>query len=273
MYKHALATLADGIELLLKARLEQKDWHLVFADIDKATRQKYESGDFVSVSYDQAVKRLANLCDVQLHKDDMSLVKALRQNRNRVRHFAIDVSSEAATSNLAKGFAFALGFWCDHLEKDNEGGTEQLTGLTSLMSEWEEFVQARLRQLKDELVDSSGLGLFSCPICQQLAMQANKYGAKCLFCFVDIDGAGAASSWVDTHNPPWSLDDDAMNPSVVQCPWCSDTACVDVGNGFHCFSCNESGECDECSCCGELNSDSELDICSDCLEYKMSRED
>ncbi len=40
MLKHAVATLADGIELLLKARLEAQHWHLLFKEVDSADRNR-----------------------------------------------------------------------------------------------------------------------------------------------------------------------------------------------------------------------------------------
>src|SRR5713101_8439475 len=73
MLEHALATLADGVELLLKARLEMKDWCLVFKDVDQANRQKYEAGDFQSIVFEQAVKRLENICSVQIPNSHLAI--------------------------------------------------------------------------------------------------------------------------------------------------------------------------------------------------------
>ena len=53
MLKHALATLADGVELLLKARLEIEDWKLVVESEEEVSREDYEKGDFKSVDFSQ----------------------------------------------------------------------------------------------------------------------------------------------------------------------------------------------------------------------------
>jgi hypothetical protein len=66
MLKHAVATLADGIELLLKARLEAQNWHQLFDNIDQAEREKYLAGDFQSVTLKQAKRRLAQICGVSI---------------------------------------------------------------------------------------------------------------------------------------------------------------------------------------------------------------
>jgi hypothetical protein len=35
----------------------------VFKDVDQAKRTNFEEGDFQSVTFDQAIKRLENICD------------------------------------------------------------------------------------------------------------------------------------------------------------------------------------------------------------------
>ena len=42
MMKHALATLGDGLELLLKARLEAHDWRQVFSNPARADLAKFQ---------------------------------------------------------------------------------------------------------------------------------------------------------------------------------------------------------------------------------------
>src|SRR6266568_2543373 len=41
-WKYAVLHLEAGVELLLKARLSREHWSLVFADVDKATREALE---------------------------------------------------------------------------------------------------------------------------------------------------------------------------------------------------------------------------------------
>ena len=46
-----------------KARLEARDGSMVFKDVDQAKRTYYEEGGFQRVTFDQAIKRLENICD------------------------------------------------------------------------------------------------------------------------------------------------------------------------------------------------------------------
>ena len=87
LLKHALATLADGIESLLKARLEAYDWCLIFKDVDKAERTKFESGDFQSVTFDQAIKRLTNICSVNFDHASFPVLESLRQLRKQPQFY------------------------------------------------------------------------------------------------------------------------------------------------------------------------------------------
>jgi hypothetical protein len=46
-----------------KARLEARAWSMVFKGVAQAERTKYEEGDFQSLTFDQAIKGLENICD------------------------------------------------------------------------------------------------------------------------------------------------------------------------------------------------------------------
>lgn len=47
--KHIILNLANCLELLVKYRLEQEHWTLIFSDLNKAKNSDYLAGDFVSV--------------------------------------------------------------------------------------------------------------------------------------------------------------------------------------------------------------------------------
>lgn len=46
--KHIILNLANCLELLVKCRLEQEHWTLIFSDLNKAKYLDYLAGDFVS---------------------------------------------------------------------------------------------------------------------------------------------------------------------------------------------------------------------------------
>ena len=56
--KYAMLHLVDGVELLLKARLAQEHWSLLFDQTNKASQEKLRQGDFKSVDFEEAYRRL-----------------------------------------------------------------------------------------------------------------------------------------------------------------------------------------------------------------------
>jgi hypothetical protein len=278
MLKHSLATLADGVELLLKARLDITDWSLIFKDVAKASRSNYESGDFQSVFFDEAVKRLEKRCSVVIANSHLAIINELRQLRNRIRHFAVTTENDAAISLIVKTFSFAIAFVTDHLQPVHEAIEDELNKLRALLGEFEEFVDARMAEIQSDL--DSAFRVVQCPVCLQDALSLGEEDVTCLFCGHKTDGESAASQWVDRFFGFQSLKDSLIEPQIEQCPECGAEACVDMGAetdgrlDYVCFACGEEGDYQHCSECGQLTGDDNPgEICNDCWEDVLRRND
>lgn len=278
MLKHALATLADGVELLLKSRLELKDWCLVFKEVDQATRPKYESGDFQSVVFEQAVKRLENLCSVPIANNHLAVINELRQLRNRIRHFAVSTERTVAISLIVKTFSFAIGFVADNLQPIHDDLEHEVTQLRTVLGEFEEFVDQRMTEIQPGL--NEAFRVVQCPICLQDALTLGSEEVVCLFCGHKTDGESAASQWADRFLGFQSLKDSLIEPQIEACPECGSEACVDMGAetdgrlGHVCLACGEGGEYQHCMSCGNLcPEDSMGDMCEDCRDHFMNSND
>ena len=275
MIKHSVATLADGVELLLKSRIEEKDWSLLFKEIDKACRSKYESGDFISITFDQATKRLKNLCDVEIADKQLTIVNELRQSRNRIRHFAISIDAEVAMSLVAKTFSFALSFIAEHLPHANDDCSEDLVAIRELLGKFDEFVDERFKQIQAKL-DAHSSPEIDCPVCLQTAYMIEGDRVRCYFCEHEAPPDSAAEEWVDTFLPYRRLKDSLIDPKTRECPECSSESCVFLGAetdgriGHLCFSCGQEGDYHDCCRCGAL-CDSGCDACGDCRDAYMTR--
>jgi hypothetical protein len=277
MLKHAIANLGDGIELLLKARLEVYDWSLTFRNVDDANRIKYAQGDFKSVDLDQAVKRLRQICEVAIDADDDRLLKSLRKYRNRVRHFGISAEKNTLMSILVKVYNFAIDFVKVHIEGICEINTqEQLTTLRRLLGRSEPFVIERFAAIGPELAKHD-LHL-ECPKCLQPALCITDQGGQCLFCGHTCAGGSGAEEWVDHEYELGSAKEKTLRGGyLASCPQCGVCACVrvpdtrgeDGTSRWVCFSCGESGDYDFCTrCAGLFEYDEERGdlICGNCRE-------
>ncbi len=108
--KYAVIHLSAGVELILKERLRLEHWSLIFADSDKATKERFESGNFVSVGFPQLVNRLSSICGVEFDDKDKRILESLRKMRNRLEHLGIVTSSDAIKSEASMTISIILDF-------------------------------------------------------------------------------------------------------------------------------------------------------------------
>ncbi|HZZ29148.1 MAG TPA: hypothetical protein VFE46_14215 [Pirellulales bacterium] len=282
MVKHAMATLMDGLELLMKARLEAEDWKYVFADPSHATLQDYQSGDFFSVAFRDLVTRLKSECDFEIPKQHVPVLDLLRKLRNKIRHFSITIDHATAMAVIVKAYSFALDFIGTELEDhvDSDVG-QQIQQLRTLLTEFDEFVKHREQEIQPE-IDGNRFAVFiNCPVCLQPTLYGDGGTATCLFCGRRGEAEDIASEVVE-QNTTWMSPKDRLcsDPDVEECPECGATACLAAGRlldfnvRYVCLNCGESGDYEHCTECGRLYSgESITDRCDDCHADLMDRND
>ena len=89
--KHIILNLANCLELIVKYRLEQEHWTLIFSDLNKAKYLDYMEGDFVSVDVKSGISRLKNICEIKY-----SFIASIHiyQYRNRLLHYTLNGTFE-----------------------------------------------------------------------------------------------------------------------------------------------------------------------------------
>lgn len=85
-FRTVIINLAISFELIVKFRLENEHWSLIFADINKAKRSKLENGDFISVDIESGVLRLKNICELNY---DFKNLRKICNFRNCLIHFTL----------------------------------------------------------------------------------------------------------------------------------------------------------------------------------------
>lgn len=97
--KHIILNLANCLELLIKYRLEQEHWTLIFSDLNKAKYSNYLDGDFVSVDIKSGISRLKNICEVRC-----PFVASTRiyQYRNRLMHYTLNGTFEQLIKDVVE---------------------------------------------------------------------------------------------------------------------------------------------------------------------------
>lgn len=91
--KRSVIDFYTAVELFLKAPLLKEHWTLV---VDKSpSLEQFRSGDFVSVSFDESARRLANVLASPLSKDSIEAFNKVRKHRNQYVHFSLADSDNA----------------------------------------------------------------------------------------------------------------------------------------------------------------------------------
>ncbi len=76
-----------SIELFVKARLLKEHWSLILTDPKNADLSAFNLGDFQSVSFHPAIKRLRKVCNESIIGSKNTCFEILRKHRNLLVHF------------------------------------------------------------------------------------------------------------------------------------------------------------------------------------------
>jgi hypothetical protein len=249
--KYSIVHLWSGIELLLKKRLMDEHWSLIFRDINKAQKKSLESGDFTSVYYDDAIKRLKDICDIDLSKYQ-PILKKIREDRNRLEHFQINLSKAAAISNLTGAWSFILDFITQNLSFDDEDvAKEHFEDVKKIMVSHAAFVEKRLKEIEPILEanekEDYPFTVIDCPECMQDTLFLLGDESNCYFCNSHFSWEEAKEKWLEAHEGYRYFDPKEMlaDPLIFECPECGmeglyrfeDGSMYPPDPGWICFAC------------------------------------
>lgn len=184
--KFSILHLTSAIELLLKSRLAEEHWSLVFANPDKATVSNLQTGDFISVDIDTSQKRLKNICKIEISDPDKELIQNLKKIRNKIVHFHIDINRNSIKGLTAHSLNTYVEFYNSNIAPNWEDYSVFGYELSQMLTEFKEFVESRMETLSTILNQSNRpkTNYFGeCQGCLQDAIiltPENKL--KCLFC-------------------------------------------------------------------------------------------
>jgi ribosomal protein S27E len=188
-WKYAILSLASALELIMKSILEREHWSLLFQDVNSASEGALVLGDFKSVDFETAQKRLQSIAGVEISDRDQKYLKSLRNIRNKLSHYTLHINIEQLQSLVASGILTFLDLYSDpHLEDDHDEDFEAKANQN--LREFEKYVHLRMAKLRSELRESErpGRPFQRCPDCDQDAVIFSETrDAKCLYCGQHID--------------------------------------------------------------------------------------
>ncbi len=227
--KYAVLHLSSAVELLLKQRLLNEHWSLIFSDINKADKTLLDSGDFKSVDFGESLNRLTRICGITFSRHKQVL-ENLKRLRNRIEHYQFSISEDEAESLLVKTWSFVLEFVSDHLDSSlSEEAREALECIREKMVKHETFIDQRTQEIQNQLeeIRQDQTVILDCPFCLQDALPMTGEETRCLFCKRAFSADQVQDEWLTLHEG-WHYQDPkemATDPLLHECPSCKD----DVG--------------------------------------------
>jgi ribosomal protein S27E len=185
-WKYSVLHLYSGIQLLLKERLKQEHWSLIFQKTEEANPEKLVSGDFVSVYHDVLIKRLKNIIPNFNFNDEP--IKKLQSLRNKIEHFEVNIALSECQYTVALALDEIIKFWESDLKINSTVKQQQkFQKIKSIATEFKAYRKQRLDKFKKEIdsIETSESGLrVLCPDCSSLSFVVFKNDIKECQCFV-----------------------------------------------------------------------------------------
>ncbi|GFO63165.1 hypothetical protein [Geomonas paludis] len=166
--KQALAGSAHCVELLLKARLHDKDPELIWCNPQKTK----------TVSILSAVRLLKKI-GVAFSSDDESFLDHLRETRNNLQHHEWRTTEKEAQATIGNALSFALAFANYELGQDMATVFKEDDTWTLFVSELPEFVRAHGKRLEAR-IRAQGDYPSCCDECGELTVPSND--GTCALC-------------------------------------------------------------------------------------------
>jgi hypothetical protein len=227
--KFSMIDFYAAVELFLKARLCSEHWTQIVKD--KPDRAKLETGDFQSVSFEDACERLRKVVGSPLTTEAKDSFDVVRKRRNRTVHFShVPIAAETPESIGSE----QLRAWY-HLNKlltiqwraTFAAHQERVSNMEPLLHRQREYLVIRYNDLLPQInaAKADGIVFRACTFCkfdaaEELDGFCNVVPAKCKVC-----------RW-STSQLEWT------------CPQCDEVSRLNDGGTYHCVHCgaNESEE-------------------------------
>lgn len=277
--KYAVLHLQAAAEVLLKYRLQQEHWTLVFAEPGKARKEELADGSLVSCTPAQTVERLRRIVGLSIGDKDAAALAKLAKTRNALQHYGLTDRARAVEARAAEVLDFLVRFLDEQLlpalsEEDRQHTTRDMRTIRDGLSRIQGFVTRRMQRLRAGL-EACRNRTVACPYCDRWTLVVTDDpddDSECRFCTARFDTL-AYILHVDTRSYA------AFRP----CPGCDNNTLVcgaltaaapDVPVDL-CFSCGKTfpppRRCLRCNRRFPPH-DSET-VCAACLTDRIAKED
>jgi hypothetical protein len=282
--KYSILHLSAGIELVLKEILKNEHWSFIFEDINKASLNKLNSGDFVSVAFETIITRVTNIAQVDIAESSLKQIRAIKKMRNKMEHFSFAENPYALRSTVSKVLCDILGIIKNNLDINNYS-KDTIAVYDSIIHKtlkFEEYVKIKMAKLEKEInkLKEDKIEVVECPKCHQVSFPLDE-DLKCLFCEYHDTPEQVAEDYLEEVlgiSIFATIKDGGDNP-ICECPECESETMIILDDGSSlCFSCFERINSENLSCCNDcgniivVNKKNDYDdiyLCPTCRDNRM----
>lgn len=280
--KYVVLHIDAGIELILKSKILEEHWSLAFEQPQNAKVKAYQEGDFSSVTLASSIKRLRDICDIQISKEEEDKITALHKKRNIMQHFGINDTEVSIRGVVAAALEVMMVFIHNYLDEGELTESEQsmIKSIKENIIVLQTYINQRMAALKPELSKYKEPWISECSNCGQRAAIFDKEfpGIRCLFCEYEHnsedDPAGVADEFAEYFLglSGYQCAQDGEEWPIYDCPACNTIdAYILTGTFSLCVSCGDQGRYNFCCECGQPHL-GEMEICNSCFDEKMRYE-
>ncbi|GGZ29063.1 hypothetical protein GCM10010300_85080 [Streptomyces olivaceoviridis] len=185
--KYAVLHLQAAAEVLLKVRLTEEHWSLVFKNPGLASRDSYDSGDFESCTLEGAMERLEKISGISIPEKSKGRIKRLSRHRNQLQHYGAKLESSNAVRAVAIDVLdFLIDFIVGWVGPDPDSDEfdvyhELIDEIRKKLQAIEKLADQRLRRVTRDLKETDLV--VHCPRCDKRALVLDDIkSARCRFC-------------------------------------------------------------------------------------------
>lgn len=287
--KYGVLHIFAGTLLIMKERLRQEHWTLLFAKLDKINIRAYKSGDFSGVDYRILLDHLENVLEIQISEVDRRSLEEFRKIRNRIEHFAFEYSAESIKTISGKILQFTVDFMTLNFDIDELSPDEGkvLGDIKKSASEFKEYVDAKLALIHQRMVVEQR-DIFHCPECFIKSLVREDSDFFCGVCGLEgpsLDEIVDAHLSMELNMNSYSAGKEGYDLPIYECSECSEEASVPLnsaGHKFICISCGDQVKTDSlhsCARCGNLfhggiedSTEGSGGLCARCWREELSKE-
>lgn len=177
--KYSIIHFYAALELLLKARLLREHWTLILTKPESADVDKFQIGNFHSVSLSEANKRLTAILHLGLTKEEFECFSELGDHRNRMVHFFHQGQNskkkeiETIVSQQCRAWFYLHGILTNRWRDVFDGFGAQIAAFDKSMRKQKRYLKAKFEQLKGEIAArrKKGSKFSKCPSCGHVSLE------------------------------------------------------------------------------------------------------